>query len=53
VNYVPIQATRRSRQASLVTARVDVLLACTAVLLGIVGVVMVYSATRGKLALAG
>ncbi|HEX4246006.1 MAG TPA: rod shape-determining protein RodA [Acidimicrobiales bacterium] len=35
------------------TARIDVLLICTTVVLAFVGVVMVYSATRGKLALAG
>ncbi|HWF22298.1 MAG TPA: rod shape-determining protein RodA [Acidimicrobiales bacterium] len=53
MNYVPIHATRRSRQAHLVTARIDVLLACTAVLLSIIGVVMVYSATRSQLILHG
>ena len=53
MNYVPIHATRRSRQAHLVTARVDVILICTTALLGVIGVVMVYSATRGKLELAG
>src|ERR1039458_2077393 len=50
VNYVPAHVGPRSRQF---TARFDVVLVGTALLLATTGVVMIYSATRGKLALAG
>lgn len=50
MNYAPPIAARRSSQLS---ARFDVILLATAVLLALVGVVMIYSATRGWLSLAG
>lgn len=53
MNYVPIPTTHRSRQARLLTARIDLVLVATAVILAITGVVMVYSATRSSLILNG
>ena len=50
VNYAPAHVGRRPRD---LTARFDVLLVGTSLLLALTGVVMIYSATRGKLALAG
>ncbi len=50
MNYVPTTVAARPR---VLTARVDVVLMGLATLLGLVGVVMIYSATKGRLALAG
>jgi rod shape determining protein RodA len=50
VNYAPAHVGPRSRQF---TARFDVVLVGTALLLAVTGVVMIYSATRGSQALAG
>ena len=50
VNYAPAHVGRRPRD---ITDRFDVILIGTALLLAVTGVVMIYSATRGKLALAG
>ncbi|HEX3842398.1 MAG TPA: rod shape-determining protein RodA [Acidimicrobiales bacterium] len=50
VNYAPAHVGRRPRD---LTARFDVVLVGTSLLLAVTGVVMIYSATRGKLALAG
>jgi len=50
VNYAPAHVGRRPRD---ITARFDVVLIGTSFLLAATGVVMIYSATRGKLALAG
>jgi rod shape determining protein RodA len=50
VNYAPAHVGRRPRD---LTARFDVVLVGTSLLLALTGVVMIYSATRGKLALAG
>jgi rod shape determining protein RodA len=50
VNYAPAHVGRRPRD---LTARFDVVLVGSALLLAVTGVVMIYSATRGKLALAG
>ncbi|HEV3265226.1 MAG TPA: rod shape-determining protein RodA [Acidimicrobiales bacterium] len=50
VNYAPAHVGRRPRD---ITARFDVVLIGTSLLLALTGVVMIYSATRGKLALAG
>jgi rod shape determining protein RodA len=50
LNYAPAHVGRRPRD---ITARFDVVLVGTALLLAVTGVVMIYSATRGKLALAG
>jgi rod shape determining protein RodA len=50
VNYAPAHAAPRARSLTL---RFDLVLVGTSILLGLVGVVMIYSATRGKLALAG
>jgi rod shape determining protein RodA len=50
VNYAPAHVGRRPRD---ITARFDVVLVGTSLLLAVTGVVMIYSATRGKLALAG
>jgi rod shape determining protein RodA len=50
VNYAPAIATSRSRQ---LTARFDVVLLAGSFLLALTGVVMIYSATKGKLSLAG
>jgi rod shape determining protein RodA len=50
VNYAPAHVGRRPRD---LTARFDVVLVGTSLLLAATGVVMIYSATRGKLALAG
>ncbi len=50
VNYAPAHVGRRPRD---ITARFDVVLIGTSLLLAATGVVMIYSATRGKLALAG
>ncbi|MGO9029972.1 MAG: rod shape-determining protein RodA [Acidimicrobiales bacterium] len=50
MTYVHTHAPARQRQQ---LARFDVLLVGTSVLLALIGVVMIYSATRGKLALAG
>ncbi|HVB93787.1 MAG TPA: rod shape-determining protein RodA [Acidimicrobiales bacterium] len=50
VNYAPAHVGRRPRD---ITARFDVVLIGTSLLLAVTGVVMIYSATRGKLALAG
>jgi hypothetical protein len=48
--FAPTSAATRPRQ---LTARFDVILVGGSVLLALIGVVMIYSATRGKLALAG
>lgn len=50
MNYVPVHA---GRGPGHVIARVDAVLVLTSVALATLGVVMVYSATRGKLAIAG
>ncbi|HEY1990560.1 MAG TPA: rod shape-determining protein RodA [Acidimicrobiales bacterium] len=50
VNYAPAHVGRRPRD---ITDRFDVILIGTSLLLALTGVVMIYSATRGKLALAG
>jgi rod shape determining protein RodA len=50
VNYAPAIAASRSRQLS---ARFDVILLGASLVLALTGVVMIYSATRGKLSLAG
>ena len=50
MNYVPTTVAARPR---VLTARVDVVLMGLATLLGLIGVVMIYSATKGRLALAG
>jgi rod shape determining protein RodA len=50
VNYAPAIAASRSRHLS---ARFDPILLCTSLVLGVTGLVMIYSATKGKLALAG
>ncbi len=50
VNYVPAHVGHRPRQ---IIARFDVVLVGTVLFLAVTGVVMIYSATRGKLALAG
>jgi rod shape determining protein RodA len=50
VTYAPVTLGTRSRQVS---ARIDVLLLGVTGLLALTGVVMIYSATKGKLALAG
>jgi rod shape determining protein RodA len=50
VNYAPAIAPSRSRQ---LTARFDVILLGASMVLALVGVVMIYSATKGKLSLAG
>jgi rod shape determining protein RodA len=51
VNYVHAHAPARQRQRQP-WARFDIVLVGTSVLLAIIGVVMIYSATRAKLALA-
>jgi rod shape determining protein RodA len=50
VTYAPATLGTRSRQVS---ARIDMLLLGATGLLALTGVVMIYSATKGKLALAG
>jgi rod shape determining protein RodA len=50
VNYAPAIAASRSRHLS---ARFDPILLGTSLILALTGVVMIYSATKGKLALAG
>jgi len=50
VNYAPAIANSRSRHLS---ARFDVILLGTSLILALTGVVMIYSATKGKLSLAG
>jgi rod shape determining protein RodA len=50
VNYAPAQTATRPRH---LTARFDGVLAGGSILLGLIGVVMIYSATRGWLALDG
>jgi rod shape determining protein RodA len=50
VNYAPAIANRRSKT---VTARFDVILLGTSLVLALTGMVMIYSATKGKLSLAG
>ncbi len=50
MTYAPAIATSRSRQLS---ARIDVILLGGALFLAVTGVVMIYSATRGWLSLAG
>ncbi len=50
MSYAPAIAPSRSRQ---LTARFDVVLLGASVVLSLVGAVMIYSATKGKLALAG
>jgi rod shape determining protein RodA len=52
VNYAPATVTARARTRTLST-RFDLVLVGCAVLLGLIGVVTVYTATKGKLALAG
>ncbi len=52
MNYAPATAAARTRTRTL-SARFDLLLVGCSVLLGVIGVVMIYSATKGKLALAG
>jgi rod shape determining protein RodA len=52
VNYAPATVAARPRIRTL-SARFDVVLVGCTVLLGIIGVVTVYTATKGKLALAG
>lgn len=50
MNYAPAHLSSRSRQVSV---RADPLLVVTTLILTFIGVVMIYSATKGKLALAG
>jgi rod shape determining protein RodA len=50
VNYAPANIAVRPRHLS---ARFDLVLAVTTLILGAAGLVMIYSATRGKLALSG
>ena len=50
MTYAPANLATRSRQISL---RIDPILVVTTLILAVTGVVMIYSATRGKLALAG
>ena len=50
MNYAPAIAASRSRHLS---ARFDPILLGTSLILALTGVVMIYSATKGKLALAG
>jgi rod shape determining protein RodA len=50
VTYAPAIAPSRSRRTAV---RFDVVLLGASVLLALTGVVMIYSATRGKLSLAG
>jgi rod shape determining protein RodA len=50
VNYAPANVAARPR---VLSARFDVVLVGCATLLGLIGVVIIYSATRGKLSLAG
>jgi rod shape determining protein RodA len=50
VTYAPASLGTRSRQISL---RIDPILLVTTAVLAVTGVVMIYSATKGKLALAG
>ena len=52
MNYAPATVAARPRIRSL-SARFDVVLVGCTVLLGVIGVVTVYTATKGKLALAG
>jgi len=52
VNYAPAAVAARPRTRTL-GARFDVVLVGCSVLLGLIGVVTVYTATKGKLALAG
>jgi rod shape determining protein RodA len=52
VNYAPATVAARTRTRTL-SARFDMVLVGCSVLLGVIGVVMIYSATKGKLALAG
>ncbi len=50
MTYAPASLGTRSRQISL---RIDPILLVTTAVLAVTGVVMIYSATKGKLALAG
>ncbi|MHB1712117.1 MAG: FtsW/RodA/SpoVE family cell cycle protein, partial [Acidimicrobiales bacterium] len=50
MNYVPAHSGRRPRHT---LARFDLILIATSFALAVIGVVMIYSATRAKLALAG
>ncbi|MGD0312414.1 MAG: rod shape-determining protein RodA [Acidimicrobiales bacterium] len=50
MNYAPANVAARPR---VLSARFDVVLVGCATLLGLIGVVIIYSATRGKLSLAG
>ena len=52
VNYAPATVAARPRIRTL-SARFDLVLVGCSVLLGLIGVVTVYTATKGKLALAG
>jgi rod shape determining protein RodA len=52
VNYAPATVATRARTRT-VTTRFDLVLVGCSVLLGLIGVVIVYTATKGKLALAG
>ena len=52
MNYAPATVAGRTRTRTL-SARFDMVLVGSSVLLGVIGVVMIYSATKGKLALAG
>lgn len=52
MNYAPATVAARTRTRTL-SARFDLVLVGCSVLLGMIGVVMIYSATKGKLALAG
>ncbi|HEY5098325.1 MAG TPA: FtsW/RodA/SpoVE family cell cycle protein, partial [Acidimicrobiales bacterium] len=52
MNYAPAAVAARPRTRTL-GARFDVVLVGCSVLLGMIGVVTVYTATKGKLALLG
>ncbi len=52
MNYAPATTSARTRTRTL-SARFDLVLVGCSILLGLIGVVMIYSATKGKLALAG
>ncbi len=52
MNYAPATVATRARTRT-VTTRFDLVLVGCSVLLGLIGVVIVYTATKGKLALAG
>ena len=52
MNYAPATVAARTRTRTL-SSRFDLVLVGCSVLLGVIGVVTVYTATKGKLALHG